>query len=635
MVQALLVQLPVPQLNYGHRTGNIPFAAACLHQAAVRIPEARVEILSQIKASYMGDAAILDCILALRPDIIGFTTYTWNVTRVLYLIKELKTHYGPRVILGGPEVTEDNPLLDSDLIDFRVYGEGEHLFAQLLQEPELWSRKSGCADAGDLFGISPSPYLSAPLIPGIEKSMLLETMRGCPYACAYCYYGKSRRQPLFKPDQRVLEGIEWALERDVKEIYFLDPSLNSRPGLKPLLKNIALHNKDQRLSLISEIRADAVDEELADLLAAAGFTWFEIGLQSTNPKALATMRRKADPDRFLQGVGALKQRGIATAVDLIVGLPGDDWAGFESTLQFVLDNNLHDDIQIFPLSILPGTEFRRDAKHLGLVYENHPPYTIIHTPSFSRTEILQAFEHAEKRLDISLYPMPDLDLSWRTVNDDTMETAADLSVVLDGQRLLYKIWLGLQRRFEELAALARTVTQPYQLLIPPQVIDPDYVARALSIFTASNPHTPMELVFFDPPRMPAIRRLLDAARMVRPHYLDGDLRPLFDQAGNRSIMFTVATTEMRARFDGPMQRHAHWWRHSHLPTPEAIHGLEAQGFDGILIDSPAAVDRVHAWQDKTASLAEDLIHISFAQADLHKRWVQKTIADEYCLHVLP
>jgi hypothetical protein len=635
MVHALLVQLPVPQLNFGHRTGNIPFAAACLYQATLHIPDAHVEILSQIKASYMGDAAILDCILARRPDIIGFTTYAWNVTRVLYLIKELKTHYGPRVILGGPEVTEDNPLLDSELIDFRVHGEGERLFAQLLQEPESWSRKSGRADAGDLFGTSPSPYLWAPLIPGIENSMLLETMRGCPYACAYCYYGKSRRRPLFKPDQRVLEGIEWALERDVKEIYFLDPSLNSRPGLKPLLKNIALHNKDHRLSLISEIRADAVDEELADLLAAAGFTWFEIGLQSTNPKALATMRRKADPERFLQGVGALKQRGIITAVDLIVGLPGDDWAGFESTLQFVLDNNLHDDIQIFPLSILPGTEFRRDAKRLGLVYENHPPYTILQTPSFSRTQILQAFEHAEKRLDLSLYPMPDLDLSWRTVNDDTMETAADISVVLDGQRLLYKVWLRLERRFEDLAALARMVTQPYQLLIPPLVIDPEYVAHALSIFTASNPHTPMELVFFDPPRMPAVRRLLHAARMARPHYLDGDLRPLFDQAGNRSIMLTVATTEIRARFDGPMKRHAHWWRHSHLPTPEAIHDLEAQGFDGILIDSPVAIDRAHDWQDKTASLAEDLIHISFAQAALYKRWVQKTMGNDYCLHVLP
>lgn len=633
MVHALLVQLPVPQLNFGHRTGNIPFAAACLYQASAHVPGARVEILSQIEASYMGDAALLDCILAKRPDIVGFTTYTWNVARVLYLIIELKAHYGPLVILGGPEVTADNPLLDNDLIDFRVYGEGEHLFAQLLQEPELWSRKSGCDEAADLFSVSSSPYLSAPLMPGIENSMLLETMRGCPYRCAYCYYGKSRRQPLFKADQRVLEGIEWARERNVKEIYLLDPSLNRRPGLKSLLRKIALHNKDHRLSLISEIRADAVDEELADLLAAAGFTWFEIGLQSTNPKALAMMHRAADEDRFLQGVGALKQRGITTAVDLIVGLPGDDWAGFERTLQFVLDNNLHDNIQVFPLSILPGTDFRRDAQRLGLAYEQHPPYTIIQTPTFSRTEIRQALEYTEKRLGVSLYPMPDLDLSWRIGDNDAMETAADISVALNGQRFLYKVWLRLERRFEELASLARRVTQPYQLLIPPLVSDPEYVSQALSIFTASNPHTPLDLVFFDPPRMPAVRRLLQAARMARPHYLDGHLRPLFDQDGNRSIMFTVVVTHMRAEFDGAMRRHIHWWRNTHLPTPGAIHDLESQGFDGVLIDPPVNIRRVRKWQDETASLAGDLIHISFAQAELYKRWLHKTAGDDYCLQL--
>jgi hypothetical protein len=635
MVHALLLQLPVPQLNYGHQTGNIPFGAACLYQSVAHVPNARVEIFSQIDASYMGDAALLDNILARRPDIIGFTTYVWNVARVLYLIKALKAHYSPRIVVGGPEVTEDNPLLDNNLIDFRVYGEGERLFAQLLQEPALWAHRCGCSDAGDRFVESSSPYLSSPLVPEIEDNMLLETMRGCPYACAYCYYGKSRGRPLFKEDPSVLEGIKWALARNLKEIYFLDPSLNSRPGLKTLLEQIAVLNKDHRLSLISEIRADAVDGALADLLAAAGFTWFEIGLQSTNPSALSKMHRKADLNRFLKGVDALKQRGITTAVDLIVGLPGDDWAGFEKTLQFVLDNKLHEDIQVFPLSILPGTKFRRDAQRLGLVYEKHPPYTVIQTPTFTQREILKSFEHAEKRLDVSLYPMPDLDLSWRVGTEGQMETEADMSVVLDKHRLLYKVWLRRGRSLEDLAGLARRVTQPYQLLIPPTNDEAEFVARALSIFTAANPHTPLELVFFDPPRMPAVRRLLQASRMSRPHYLDGDLRPLFDQGGNRSIMFTVATMEMKARFEGPMQRHVHWWRYPHLPTPEAIHGLEAQGFDGILVDPPLPTDRLRAWQDKMTCQADDLLHISFPQAGLYKRWVRKTCGDDYCLQVLP
>ena len=58
MIKALLVQLPVPQLNFGHKTGNIPFAASCLFQAADNIPDTLIEIFPQLSASYMGDAAL-------------------------------------------------------------------------------------------------------------------------------------------------------------------------------------------------------------------------------------------------------------------------------------------------------------------------------------------------------------------------------------------------------------------------------------------------------------------------------------------------------------------------------------------------------------------------------------------------
>lgn len=636
MSHVLLVQLPVPQLNFGHFTGNIPFGAACLRQAAAPLSNEYVEILPQMAASYMGDAALLEILLSRRPDIIGFTLYMWNISRTLHLIRELKAHYSPKVMVGGPEVTDDNPLLDEAPIDFRVYGEGESLFAHLLSEPDLWSRGVGGSDAGGLFTEAPSPYLSMPLMPEIENTMLLETMRGCPYACAYCFYSKSRRHPIFKEDRQVLTGIEWALAHAVREVYFLDPSLNCRPGLKSLLKKIAGLNRARRLSLISEIRADAVDDELAELLASAGFTWFEIGLQSTNPNALTLMRRRTDVDRFLKGVQSLKKQGITTAVDLIVGLPGDDLAGFDTTLQFVLDHNLHEDIQVFPLSILPGTEFRREAGRLGLSYEPRPPYTVIQTPTFSRTDMAQALLNAENRLDVALYPMPDLDLSWRTKEDSCQQQNSDKSdihVVLDGCRLTHKVWLHPQRSLGELARLARSVTHPYQLLVPSMADNFEHVARALTIFTEINPHTPMELVFFEPPRMPAVQRLLKASRIERPHYLDGHLRPLFDQGENRAIILTVATTKMKARFDGPMQRHIHWWRQPRLPSAETIHSLEQQGFEGILIDSALPMDRQRDWQDKMIPIAGDLIHISFAWIELHIRWLRKTAGHAYCFEI--
>ena len=73
MMNVCLLQLPVPRPDYGIQTGNIPLAAACLKQAAAILPEVQVDLLPQSMASYLGDAALIEILLARRPQIVGFT----------------------------------------------------------------------------------------------------------------------------------------------------------------------------------------------------------------------------------------------------------------------------------------------------------------------------------------------------------------------------------------------------------------------------------------------------------------------------------------------------------------------------------------------------------------------------------
>ena len=89
MTRVLLLQLPVPRLNYGVQTGNIPLGAACLMQAARIVPGVQVDVLPESVASYLGDAAILEILFDRKPDIVGFTVYCWNLTRSIYFAKEL------------------------------------------------------------------------------------------------------------------------------------------------------------------------------------------------------------------------------------------------------------------------------------------------------------------------------------------------------------------------------------------------------------------------------------------------------------------------------------------------------------------------------------------------------------------
>jgi len=231
MNNILLIQLPIPQLNFGRRTGNVPLASACLKQAAEDFRNGRIEILPEGISSYLGDSALIQQIVAKKPDIIGFTLFNWNIERSLYLAKKIKERYQPKIIFGGPEVTPDNTLLNTKIADFLVFGEGESIFIGMIENEKFWREKTGGASAEKVFRSAPSPYLKGLLSPEIDRIMYMETQRGCPFRCGFCYYKKSMNQVTYANEEPLLDGIRWAIERNIDELCFLDPSLSTRPGL--------------------------------------------------------------------------------------------------------------------------------------------------------------------------------------------------------------------------------------------------------------------------------------------------------------------------------------------------------------------------------------------------------------------
>jgi len=629
MTDVLLIQLPIPRLNYGRRTGNVPLGAACLREAARGIDGVRVDIMPASLSSFLGDAALLDSIVASRPDIVGFSAYCWNIERVLHLARCLKQALGPRIILGGPEVTPDNPLLPAAAVDFCVHGEGEGVFRRLLEDERLWRRRAAAADSGDIFKTSPSPYLQGYLEPWLEDIMLLETQRGCPYPCAYCYYNKSRRGLVFADRDRVLEAVRWACEAGIGELFLLDPTLSVRPDLTALLAGMERINHRRRLSIFSEIRAEGVDAALAERFAAAGFRGFEIGLQSTNPPALKAVRRPTDIDRFLTGVRLLKANGIVAAIDLMMGLPGDSLRTFKRSVDFLATHDLCEDVQLFPLALLPGTEFRARSRALGIDFDPHPPYTVRHTPGFGDEDFLAALDYAESRLDTVFYPPPDLDIAWRAGDAAGGRPPTDVYARLGGRTYLNKLMVARRRPLAEIERLARRLTHPYQVFYWPQRVDEDYLEAVLGVLTASNPFCPLEILLLGRPgggRF-STQRLLAALQLQRPHFLDGDLRYMYGRPGNRTALFTIVCADATPCFQGDMQRQVFWWEATAPPEREDLERLF--DLDGVLIDVPAGDSHLRTWQDRFAPQAGELPMISFARLELQARWLALTAADDY------
>jgi radical SAM superfamily enzyme YgiQ (UPF0313 family) len=427
--RALLVQLPIPPSGPGALRGNVPLAPGYLKLHAQRTGAARgweIEILPAMEANQLGDRALVDAILAREPELVGFTCYLWSVDRTLWVAARLRAQRPDlRILVGGPEITADNGwVLEAEAVDWFAIGEGEQTFAELLAAlasgdqaalariPGLARRVDGRVVPGlprtplaDI-GLISSPYLDGILDAADSESLLLETSRGCVFKCRFCYYPKAYDRQYFLAPELVLANLEHARSRGAREVFLLDPTLNQRPDFADFLALLARGNPEQSLEFHGELRGEGITPKVAAAMRRANFAEVEIGLQSIDPHTQELMDRRNNLRAFENGVRALREQGIRTKVDLIVGLPGDTVESVRRGMHWLAERELVDEVQVFQLSILPGTAFRGDAERLGLVHQDRPPYAVLKTPTLDRDAMRGLVEEAEELFATSFDPLP-------------------------------------------------------------------------------------------------------------------------------------------------------------------------------------------------------------------------------------
>ncbi len=412
----LLAQLPHP--SYIDR--NVPLAAGYLKASAYRhglLEEVDIEILGPVLSDYSGCQRLIDTIISMSPDILGFSLYLWNVERTLYNIEKIKAKLPYlKVLVGGPEVTRNSTyILSNPDIDIAVFGEGEITFVEVIRhilhgQPAIDKISGICYRKNDDVVVNrprkritdleliPSPYLLGFIDPREYREMMLFTMRGCMLGCAYCSWtgrGKLRAFAI----ERLRKELTLAKKTGEEMIVsILDSAFNASPVFLEFCEMAQKINKDKTLKFNCFIQADLVDEETARLLKASNFTGVEVGLQSTDPKVLANVNRSIGLAEFLRGVRILQKEGIPLTVDTILGLPGDSLATFEETMRFVSDNELNP--LIFNLSLGHGAKLRRQAKEFGAKVQTAPPFYVLETSTFTRRELETALNrHKEVSAD--------------------------------------------------------------------------------------------------------------------------------------------------------------------------------------------------------------------------------------------
>ena len=441
--RVLLAQLPIPPAGAHVVEGNVPLAAAYLKLVALRrgLDEwFEVDLFPPAQADVLGDQALLAEFVARRPAIAGFTCYLWNIERTLWLCRQLKERLPDLVIvLGGPEITPDNRwVFAAGGFDYAVFGEGEETFCDLLatlatqrietfgnaNDPHPYpSPASGRGEPG-IPGLTAVPdfarpatrppladldQLSSPYLAGIlaaDRTLFLETARGCRFNCKFCYYPKSFAGQQYLSERLVRESLQFARRRRVAEVFLLDPTLNQRSNFPAFVDLLAEENREQSFTYSAELRAEGIDASLAAKLRAANFAEVEIGLQSVDPGTQQLIGRRVNMPAFLRGAQALLAAGVRTRVDLIVGLPGDTAESIRRGIEYLVEHQVFSALQLFNLSVLPGTALRGEAETLGLQYQPRPPYYVTQTPTLDLATMAEIIDDAQAALGIEFDPAP-------------------------------------------------------------------------------------------------------------------------------------------------------------------------------------------------------------------------------------
>lgn len=337
-----------------------------------------------------------------KPDVVAFSVYIWNVEIIEKLARLIKNvDENIEVLYGGPEVSYDSKsFLLENPGEYLIEGEGEETFRELI----LY--KLGKANIEDIKGLyykkdnkviqnpkRPLMNMDKIVFPYEEnedldnKIVYMESSRGCPFNCIYCLSSTTHGVRFHNID-RTLKELQYFIDNKVKLVKFVDRTFNCNHNFAMSIWKFLIE-ADTETKFHFEISADLLKREELELLKTAPNDrfQFEVGVQTTNNEVLDNINRFVNfSDIKEKVVELLALRNIKQHLDIIVGLPGEDYDSIKKSF-----NDVHsispEEIQIGFLKLLKGSEMREKSDIYGMKYSPYPPYEILRNDKLSYFEI--------------------------------------------------------------------------------------------------------------------------------------------------------------------------------------------------------------------------------------------------------
>lgn len=366
---------------------------------AIRLLKRNTEYDTDIKEFTIKDSkeSIIEYILENNYSIVAFSCYIWNIQFIKEILNKLKST-NITIILGGPEVSYNAQYyLENDLCDFVIKNEGEEAFDLLLKHidnkyeiekiPNLYYKNNFTFDK--LVDIN-KIKMAYDLLDDVEnKIVYLETSRGCPYHCGYCMASLDNKVRFFNIEE-IKRQILLLSNKGARVFKFLDRTFNAnKKNFISLIDYIIEIHKDYQ-SYQFEITGDLLSTEIIDYInqrAPKNLFRFEIGIQSTNIKTNLSVGRIQNNEKLFNNIKKIQDANIIDLhLDLIAGLPYEDYASFEKTFNDVIALKPKE-LQLGFLKLLHGTPLLHDADKYNYKWNKNAPYDIISNNYMSEYDI--------------------------------------------------------------------------------------------------------------------------------------------------------------------------------------------------------------------------------------------------------
>jgi len=264
------------------------------------------------------------------------------------------------VVWGGlhPTICPES-VLNEQYVDYIVRGEGEYPMVELCQH--IFHKRGELSQIQNLGYRMDSRHVLNPMRPWIDLETLplpawdmlkmenyfltkhyarravnLNTSRGCPHRCAFCYNeAVNKRKWRGVSARRVVEMIEYMQKHhDVDGVFFHEDNFDVSRKRMTEFCNLLLE-KGIQVHWEHFSRVGYVTEERLALEKKAGCAVISYGIESGSDELLEEMTKDQTVDQILKAIPIWEKIGIDVAVSIMIGYPDQTIEDVEKSLELV------------------------------------------------------------------------------------------------------------------------------------------------------------------------------------------------------------------------------------------------------------------------------------------------------------